>query len=174
MNIRNLIIMQQSLRELDQIENMIQFVKDGGFWTQDALKSYAEKHNKHDYGLIYITRFPDGAEMIHDGHHRTVATYLAGRYILREDEYLICNWTYDAYNDIWFDRGYVTPHDPRTEVRLSNFKAFKEKAIMLSKQNEAQAKQFVLDNRHLFMEPRVMRTVEELTEAYLESKVLVA
>lgn len=148
-----LIVMQDELRVPEQIEGMIAFVKSGGRWKLDGYP-------------IYISRFPDGAEMIHDGHHRIVATWIAGRQILHDGEYFLKEWTYEQYNSIFFERGYVTPHDPRTHVRTADFLAFKREALdIAAHKSPEEATTFIHANRHRFCRARKISKVSELAEA---------
>ncbi len=63
MLIDNLIIRQESLRNPEQLSEMILFINSGG--------SFTEK--------IILSQFPDSKLVIHDGHHRLCAIYLSGR-----------------------------------------------------------------------------------------------
>jgi len=71
LKISDLIISQESLRE--SITEMIDHVNGYGFWFQYIIDEFENK----PANLISISRFPDGKMMIHDGHHRIVATYLS-------------------------------------------------------------------------------------------------
>lgn len=156
LDINQLVVMQETLRTPTQINAMIAFVRSGGRWKTEG-------------NPIYISQFPDDTQMIHDGHHRCVATYLAERYELFEEEYVIKNWTYEEYDSIIFKNGYVTPHDPRTHVRLADFLVFKTKAFEIAKTDEYLAKEYISANTHLFCRPRKIRSVKDLAETLLVS-----
>ena len=48
---------------------------------------------------------------------RVLAVHLSGRKHLEPDEYVIINSTYKDINTIFFDKKFVTPYDPRIEMR---------------------------------------------------------
>lgn len=158
----DLVVMQHQLRDINQIGVMIEFVKEGNLWTADAIK----KHNPKG-SIIYISRFPDQQLMIHDGHHRCVATYLSGRQVLHPEEFEIHNWTYEDYNTINWERGYITPHDPRTEVRKPDLRAFKNSThAIANKLSIEQAEQWIVGCRLAYCEPRRFYTLAELAKQW--------
>jgi hypothetical protein len=108
LHLETLLINQESIRREDQIAGMIDYVKSYGTWSRESLKDHAESAGHKHHSLIYIAKFPDGVEMIHDGHHRLIATWLAGRTFLHSDEYERHPWTYEAYNTINWEYKYVT------------------------------------------------------------------
>ena len=77
---------------------------------------------------IQLTEFEDGAIYVHDGHHRCVSTWIAGRSYLREDEYDLRKWTYAQYLEINGPNRWWTPFDPRIHLRRADVKFFKEEA----------------------------------------------
>jgi hypothetical protein len=159
-------VMQQSIRNTKQIDPMVEFVATGGRWTKEELELHSKIHGRVAYP-IYITRFPDGMKMIHDGHHRAVSTFLGERKFLGEGEYVVRDWTYESYSQIAFERNYVTPFDPRTEVRLNDFGGFKVEVMKRYQNTGPEATtRFINNHRHLFCEPRRIKTVVELAEAY--------
>ena len=119
-------IMHDEIRHKHQVVEMSWFVRDGLFWTRDVLRAHADKHHTPIPHPIAIARFPDGRMMIRDGHHRCLATYIGGRAYLRHDEYTVETYTYEMYAEINFEVGFVTPFDPRTEVRVPDFTAFRQ------------------------------------------------
>jgi hypothetical protein len=163
--IDQLIVMQQSIRDREQIKSMVEYATAGGLWTQQRIDTHAKAHGRKAYP-IYITRFPDGDLMIHDGHHRVMATCIAGRHALKEEEYVIRDWNYESYNEVAFDRGYVTPFDPKTEVRLDDFADFKVYVLTLALTDKHAATEYVWNNPARYKEDRKIRTVLELAEHY--------
>jgi hypothetical protein len=49
--------------------------------------------------------------------HRVLAIYLSGRDYLDIDEYVHIMSNYDDINTVHFSKRFVTPYDPRTEMR---------------------------------------------------------
>jgi len=165
LEIDKLWVMQQSIRDLDQISGMIEYVEGGGLWTMERITEYAAKKGKTAYP-IYITIFPDNEKMIHDGHHRILANFLGGRHELYDSEFVIKPWTYESYNEVAVDRGFVTPFDPKTECRTNDFLEYKNKVLAMAKIDLVMAEAYVWANKAKYSEPRVIYTVAELAENY--------
>ncbi len=126
----DLLVTHKSVRHWDDVQQMAEFVRRGGFWTLDVLKEYAESiGSKRVSPLIQISQFEDEQFFIHDGHHRSVSTHLGARNYLRDDEYEIKAWTYAEYLEINGELNWVTPFDPRDEVRLPDFASFQKEAL---------------------------------------------
>lgn len=127
-----LLVTQGDIRYRDQIAKMAAFICKGGFWTQEVLEAYAQRHNLPRVSpLIQISEFDDGQRFIHDGHHRGLSTYLGCRDYLRDDEYVITRWSYPSYLEIAPANGWFTPFDPRVHLRAADFGAFKQAARRL-------------------------------------------
>lgn len=130
--LNDLIVTQSDIRNHSALQGMIAYVKEGGFWTAEALLGYSKSHSLRTSPLIQVSRFEDsqtnGPFYIHDGHHRALSTFLAGRSFLREDEYEITDWAYQQYMEVNHANGWYTPFDPRTQVRLPDFGDFKREA----------------------------------------------
>jgi hypothetical protein len=169
----DLIVMQQELRYPECLPQMIDHVKDGGLWDRAYLSSFAKANNLRQSPLIQISRFPDGLLFLHDGHHRSVASFLGGRKEYYPEEYQIKNWTYDQYSSINFDIGFVTPFDPRTQVRKADLASFKKKIKTLAAENQEYAREIVwlaskglCEARDIYWEPRKIKTIAELAGIY--------
>ncbi len=162
-------VMQDELRhESNFIEEMIQFVSDGGFWTEESIAQYAERIGTNRFKLMELVQFnEDGRYMVHDGHHRVVATWLGGRSYLRSDEFVLKHWNYTDYQGINFANRWVTPFDPKSEIRIPDISIFKTKAIELAKTDEEAAKKFILENRNIYAKPRLVTGVSNLVDRYL-------
>lgn len=160
--LRELYVMQEGMRNFEQIAQMIEFVRGGGVWTKQVLDDFSKgQHTK----LIEIAQFSDGIAMIHDGHHRAASTLLAGREFLYPNEYHVRKWEYSDYLESNFSKGWYTPYDPRTHVRLADFWAFKNKVIELSA-NPEKAERYIKENPHLYLVPRKIKLVPELARLY--------
>lgn len=164
LEIEELSVMQNGLRYFD-IQEMVQYVASGGFWTVEALSEHAKTHQlKRIPSPIEIAQFEDGREMIHDGHHRIVATLLGGRHYLKSHEYIIKKWKYSNYQSINLPVKWVTPLNPRTEVRLADIHDFKTTALKYD--NEKDAVEYILNNKQLYCRPRLFTSVIELIDSY--------
>lgn len=158
--------MQDNLRNLTQIPDMIEFVRLGGFWTADNLQKYAEIKGIRISPLMEVIEFPD-RYMIHDGHHRAVSTFLGGREFIRGDEYVLKKWTYDDYLVENLANRWVTPFDPRTEVRLADFGVFKKYVLSLVEGGKLQeARNYILANKDLYAKVRTVSDIRSLVEMY--------
>jgi hypothetical protein len=104
---------------------MTKFVDKGGIFDSSSLT----KHNPLRTSLISLNRFEDGQLYIQDGHHRIVGIYLDHRDFLYPSEYFIEYWSYDDYlelNESSLKRDWLTPFDPRTEIRNPEFHSYKK------------------------------------------------
>jgi len=100
--IESLIITQTGIRHLENLKPMADFVSQGGKFLNPP--------------LVVIVRYDDHQHYVHDGHHRLLAMYCGGRDILFKDEYEYVEGSFDKCSKVLWDKGFVTPFDPRTEV----------------------------------------------------------
>ena len=161
--------MHDEMRHPHQVVEMSWLVRDGLFWTQDVLRAYADTHHTPVRHLIAIAHFPDDRLMIRDGHHRCLATYIGGRGYLRHDEYRLEEYTYEMYTEINFEAGFVTPFDPRTEVRVSDFTEFRQEVFHLYARNPAEARRFIRQNKARYARPRRCHTLVQLAEYWRQN-----
>lgn len=152
MKITDLKLTQDGLR-IQDLSEMVEFVKSGGLYTKDVLNQY---NKTSDSNLIIINRFEDGQLYLHDGHHRVASIYFAGnRNFLFETEVEYWDYSYSRYMNPNFSNGWYTPFDPRTHVRVPDFFNFKEKVRIMSEQNPDMAKEYILNNQDQYL---VLRT----------------
>jgi hypothetical protein len=163
MLIKDLFISQESIRNTSQIPDMVDYIKNGGIMNTLSLSNYANLYNLKISPLINIIKFPDNKFMIHDGHHRCVAIYLAGREFLYPDEYIITEFEYEDYTTICFENGWLTPFDPLNEVREAEFYSFKEKVNKLYLVSEALALDYIAKNKDLYCHKRRFFSVKDLS-----------
>jgi hypothetical protein len=154
--------MHDEIRHMQQVVEMARLVRAGLFWTNDVLRAYADAHDMPVAPLIAIARFPDGWMMIRDGHHRCLATYLGGRAYLMHDEYRIEVYTYEMYAEINFVARFVTPFDPRTEVRIPDFGSFREEALHLYARSPEAAVKFIRQNKVRYARPRKYYSLSQM------------
>lgn len=163
----NLLVMQSDLRHWDDIQSMIEYVKDGGFWTAEYLASYAKEKNLTRISpLISVSSFEDDSDFVHDGHHRCVATWLGGRDFLRDDEFNLSKWEYKDYLEIAPENNWYTPFNPKTHVRTADFAAFKKEARDRFQQDANAALDWLYNNFQQFRTPRTIHTVPELAKLF--------
>jgi hypothetical protein len=163
LSLSNLWVMQENLRQTNLLE-MIKHVRQGGLWDIEYLTKYSQKNSLSRISpLIQISRFEDNLLYLHDGHHRCVATWLAGRHHLEDSEYQIRDWTYTSYLEINHDNGWYTPFDPRIHVRAADFANFKKQARNKFLLNEDAVK-WIESNYDCFRHPRRLNYLPELTK----------
>lgn len=164
--LQKLFVMQDDLRHWDNLYEMVSFVSEGGVWTPEYLEIYSRRYGLPKTSpIIQISRFEDGSEYVHDGHHRCVATWLGGRKFLEENEYTLKEWKYDLYLEINHPNGWYTPFDPRIHLRTADFGAFKKEARERFLADPTAAEQWVRDSYHRFRRDRTVGFVPELAEA---------
>ena len=163
MKLSNLLVMQSNLRHTNDMSQMISYVANGGFWTQEFLNEYSLRNSLPRVSpLISVTRFEDGLCFIHDGNHRTCSVHLGGRDYLREDEYFITDWKYSDYMEVNPKKNWYTPFDPKTHVRIADFSDFKKEAIVKFKLDYKNAIDWLNENLYRFRTKRVIYTIKEL------------
>jgi len=115
----------------ERLKNMAKYVANGNKFDLAAIRSYSKKPNPP---LITLVKYPDYNLYIWDGHHRALAIYLGGRKVILPEEYKILpNLTYEHSMMPVFEEGYVTPFDPRKELRLADFGPFKQEMLAMTK-----------------------------------------
>jgi hypothetical protein len=128
LNVNDLLITQAGLRHKQQLTDMIRFVADGGAFDENTLGSYAIREGLVRVSpLIEVAEFEDGRYALHNGHHRLSAIFLGRNHpFLFKSEYFVRKWKYKDYTDIVVPT-WVTPFDVRTQLRIPQLAAWKEK-----------------------------------------------
>lgn len=103
---------------------------------------------------IHVTRFEDGRVMLRDGLHRSTAVML-GRPsgMFDESEIAIEDMTYAMFRAPAFAAGLYAPFDPLTEVRVADFRAFRDE-VRRRADADADPIAYIAANRHLYIRPR--------------------
>lgn len=122
--LERLIVTQNGLRNISQLGAMTSYISAGGKFTHESLLTFAHCKNLSVAPLIHIARV-DYKYYIHDGHHRILALFRAGRNYLKSDEYEVADYTHSEYAELGLARGWYTPFDLINECRLPNFKDYK-------------------------------------------------
>lgn len=137
-------------RSIHTLRRMLEFVRGGGRYDPETLRSRESGRTVP----IVLNRFEDGKVFIHDGLHR-VATILAGRdpACLYDDEFRIDSYSYQDYNEINVEVGYLTPFDPRSEVRVADLRGFQRRARAIIDAGQ-DLTEFISNHRHLYARPR--------------------
>jgi hypothetical protein len=169
--LKDLLVTQNGLRNCRQVARMIEFVRRGGYFSQDARLAQAILTDGRRQGVpppMFISHMEDGRLVLHDGHHRAVAMFLGGRdHVIGKVEADYGNYTYADYSQPNPEMGWFTPFDIDTEVRLPDFGWFKGEAQEIYKQYGLGAlKEFTTNYHSAYAEPRRLQTVAELAEVY--------
>jgi hypothetical protein len=151
----------------ESLRRMTDFVAGGGVWSLDVLRQYAARQSLPAPALIQLSEFPaEGGGpallLVHDGHHRLVATHLAGRDFLLPQEYRVTRWSREDYRAVNFACGWVTPFDPRTHVRTADFAAWKRLVLEVARADPARAGRMIAEEASAYREPRRYSSVAEL------------
>lgn len=163
LQINDLLVSQETV-DANKVRSMQGFVKNNGIWRKDvfSLDSYC-RHGKEGLlsPLIAITRFENGFLLIQNGHHRCRATSEV-RSFLYDEEYLISDWSIDDYLEINFNRDYVTPFNPITEVRFEDFLQYKKKVLALAVKDQTAAVTYIKEHSHEYKKTRTIERVSQL------------
>lgn len=152
--IENLVVTQFGYRHDAGVKEMTKYVQHGGVFNCNP--------------RIVLFKLNDDQLYIHDGHHRSMAIYLSGRKHLEEQEYVITPFSFEELSTPNFDVGFVTPYDPRTEMRLSDFRIFKKTALLRYRDfsnpnHEKDAIEYINANRALYRIPhRPYETIPDM------------
>ena len=168
LSLSSLIPTHGALRNFQQVETMIRFVLEGGVFDRKTLDCFAAEKGIKPSPLIQITEFEDGDRYIHDGHHRALSIYMGGRKEIYESEYETTRWTYEQYLEVNFGQNWVTPFDPRTEVRIADLKQWKQTVAALRTAIDDEAtKKFILGCRDSIVKPRdEIRNIKDIFLIY--------
>jgi hypothetical protein len=148
---------------VEHMHRMMDFVADGGVWSEGALLRHPGC--PRPAALIQVSALPAvGGPMllIHDGHHRLVATHLAGRDFLHPEEYLLTWWTWEEYRAPNFATGWVTPFDPRTQVRTADFATWKRHILETARRDPPLAERLIREQPEAYREPRRYSAIASL------------
>lgn len=168
MNLYNLIVSHNELRSLDELKSIIQFlISRNGKVILD--KATIEEHSGiGSYRPIKIVRFPDGVHMIHDGHHRCVALLAVGIHLITPAEYILEDKTYESYMQVNHPV-YITPFDPKLEVRKPDFYAWKRQVkLMCDLHGVQESINYIWANRNEYAEPRRVWSLKGMSSQYEE------
>lgn len=169
--LNNLKVMQADLRYWDQMPDMIAYVKSGGLWIQENLEQYSkQKKLARISPLITISEFEDNAHFLHDGHHRCVATWLAGRKFLYPQEFQMNSWLYDDYLEIAPHNNWYTPFNPKTHVRTADFAKFKIEAKERFSKDPIEAVDWLYQHLEDFRTIRKINYVADLAAFFIKQK----
>lgn len=171
LEIDTLLVSQESISH-EKIKTMMSHVENGGIWSLDHLLAYSESPSLTRHGrnglvspLIAITRFEDGTLMVQNGHHRVRATRTV-RDFLHDEEYIISDWETHEYSQINFDRTYVTPYDPRKQIRLLDFGDYKKKVMDIAVIDRVLAKEYIKNHTVDYCKDRIVHTVMDMNVSY--------
>lgn len=151
LNPNNLIITQELIRNLDSIL----------YWG----KRINTTDNFEYIPKVKLTRFKDSPGLyIHDGHTRLIACSLTN-YVLSPEEYDITEYKIEEYMSVNLARKYVTPFNPITHVRYSDFFHVKQFIIKQVEQNRL-AISDIPKLSCLYSRPRRITFLHELAAKY--------
>jgi len=127
MNIRTLRVTQCGLRSVEWVQLLSRLLEETG--VEDL--SLSDPDLPYSKKPVVLARFDDGKLYVRDGHHRVVAIHVGNLRTgtnrpLYADEYVVEDWTYDQWMTANPARGWITPFDPRTEIRLGDLSIYKK------------------------------------------------
>ncbi len=113
LKINRLIPTQNTIRSHEKCAELVKFIREGRIF----------RHNP-----VRLTKFIGGDTLyIHDGHHRLSAMHYSGLRYLYPDEYVIFDYRLEDYRNSNIEKGWVTPFNPITHVRISDLSKYKSR-----------------------------------------------
>jgi hypothetical protein len=116
---------------------------------------------------IILAQFPDDKLYLWDGHHRVVAIYLGGRDELLAEEYMVMKCNFAFAKTIHLAQWFLTPFDPRTEIRLAEFGTWKQEVGELlhkQKKSKEEIALYIKQNKSRYATSRTFHTVREMLQ----------
>lgn len=142
------IVTQELIRNLDSIFYWIKHVKTEGRVPKVKLNVFRNSPNFY----------------VQDGHTRLIACHLAGVELF-DNEFEITHYSVKEYLEVNLKLGYVTPFNPITHVRYSDF--FHVKQFIINQITEGRLKEEDIPKLHrLYSRPRRITYIKELSEVY--------
>ena len=142
------IVTQELIRNLDSVFYWIKHVKTEGRIPKVKLNVFRNNSNRY----------------VHDGHTRLIACHLAGVELF-EDEFEITHYSLKEYMEVNLELGYVTPFNPITHIRYSDF--FHVKKFIINQITEGRLKESDIPKLHcLYSRPRRIKYLRDLAEIY--------
>lgn len=168
-DLSDLQVTQSSIRNWNRVLKMVEFVRAGGIFTPEFIAEYHQDELAFPPQPMKIKRMPDGKLYLHDGHHRAIALWIAGRVTLHPDEYTLHDWpSYESFMEPNFAVGWVTPLDIRKEIRHPDIVPFKEAVMRLPEEERVG---YIRDHRSAYCQPRKgIQTVGDLAACVLDGQ----
>ncbi len=160
-NIHTLQITQHGLRNVNQLGNMTEFVRRGGYFSRNALLAFhVDMKLEHKPALMHIADI-EGQLFIHDGHHRAMAIYLSGRSLIFDREFTLRQYTWEDYTKVNLANRWYTPFDPRTHVRMTDLSDFRN--MIAKAKGDEELQRFVINHFcHLYKEFRFTTWIHQM------------
>lgn len=144
----NIVPTHNCLRSLESLDWFLDRIKEKNF------------DRPHFVKLIY---FGENKYLLHDGHHYCSALWVDQGPDGFLENYLVYDLYWVDYTAINFDANFVTPFDPRKEVRVPDFFGFKDEALDIYRNDgRIAATKFILDNPRRYKEPRTAHKIWHL------------
>ena len=168
-NLDNLYVTQSSIRNWDRVVRMIDFVRNGGIFTNEFIQQYHNDESSINHQPMKIKIMPDDKHFLHDGHHRAIALWIAGRKELYPEEYTTHNWpSYESFSEVNLSVGWVTPLDIREEIRYPDVVPFKERVLMLPCEDQLD---YIMAHKSEYCHPRNgINYVSDLVKCVLDGQ----
>ena len=138
-------VTQIALRNERQMTDLIEHAASGGSWYRDG---------EAEQDLVKVVRFEDGELFLRDGHHRCIASLAGGRPTLRPTEYVIEDWEYSAWAAPNMTTGFITPYDPRRNIRQADLEAHREAVAQIVRdEGEDAAAAYIMAHPENYLAP---------------------
>lgn len=109
---------------------------------------------------------------IWDGHHRVAAIFMGGRQELEPSEYTVMICNFEFATTVHLAKWFVTPFDPRTEIRVCDLGPFKDQVADLlhkKKKSKDEVVKFIMENKERYVKKREYDGVDALIKLVLDT-----
>jgi hypothetical protein len=120
--------------------------------TVESTRAWMKAHNGDFPKPIVLNLFDDGKYYVRDGHHRfQIAKDLGKKVLYPGKDYIVEVFSYERWSGIRFPY-WVTPFDPRRELRFPQLQGFKEliAGMRASGVPDAVVEKFIYAHREAF------------------------
>ena len=148
------------IKQLIPTHNRLRDPESVNWWRE----RFRRGHYARTKSPIMLVYFGGDDYLLHDGHHYAYGLYLEDGPEGEIHDFEVLDLSWVDYTSVNFAQRFVTPFDPRTEVRLPDFFDFKTRALdIYADRGKMKAERFIRENGRLFKEPRIAERIMHMS-----------